>query len=143
MNDYDEQAQRYLILIQGGPPSNYSAWSPDLPGCVATGTSLETVEREMRAAIALHLEGIVGRRGDSGTLGPRACTSSASHAPPRSSSSESVRFEWFAPLACVRGLGCKTKAASSPPSKKHLQISYGAGGLEPPTSWVRSRRSPS
>lgn len=48
----------YLILIEGGPPSNYSAWSPDLPGCVATGDSVEEVEREMRVAITLHLEGI-------------------------------------------------------------------------------------
>jgi predicted RNase H-like HicB family nuclease len=58
MSDYDEQAQRYLILVEGGPPSNYSAWSPDLPGCAATGDTLEEVEREMRAAIALHLEGL-------------------------------------------------------------------------------------
>jgi len=58
MSDYDEQAQRYLILIEGGPPSNYSAWSPDVPGCVATGATVEEVELEMRAAIALHLEGL-------------------------------------------------------------------------------------
>jgi predicted RNase H-like HicB family nuclease len=58
MSDYVEQAKRYLILIEGGPPSNYSAWSPDLPGCVATGDTLEEVEREMRAAIAFHLEGL-------------------------------------------------------------------------------------
>jgi predicted RNase H-like HicB family nuclease len=58
MSDYKEQAQRYLVLIEGGPPSNYSAWSPDLPGCVATGATLEEVEREMRAAIALHLNGL-------------------------------------------------------------------------------------
>ena len=58
MSDYHEQAQRYLILVEGGPPSNYSAWSPDLPGCVATGATVEEVEREMRAAIALHLEGL-------------------------------------------------------------------------------------
>jgi predicted RNase H-like HicB family nuclease len=58
MSDYHEQAQRYLILVEGGPPSNYSAWSPDLPGCVATGDTVEEVEREMRAAIALHLEGL-------------------------------------------------------------------------------------
>jgi predicted RNase H-like HicB family nuclease len=58
MSDYTEQAERYLILVEGGPPSNYSAWSPDLPGCVATGDTLEEVEREMRAAIALHLEGL-------------------------------------------------------------------------------------
>lgn len=58
MSDYDEQAQRYLILVEGGPPSNYSAWSPDLPGCVATGATVEEVEREMRAAIVLHLKGL-------------------------------------------------------------------------------------
>jgi predicted RNase H-like HicB family nuclease len=58
MTDFDKQANRYLILIEGGPPSNYSAWSPDLPGCVATGGTLEEVEQEMRAAIALHLEGL-------------------------------------------------------------------------------------
>ncbi len=64
MSEFDKQAQRYLILIEGGPPSNYSAWSPDLPGCVATGGSLEDVEREMRAAIALHLEGLVEDGGE-------------------------------------------------------------------------------
>jgi predicted RNase H-like HicB family nuclease len=64
VSDSDEQAQRYLILIEGGPPSNYSAWSPDLPGCVATCASLEDVEHEMRAAIALHLEGIVEDGGE-------------------------------------------------------------------------------
>jgi predicted RNase H-like HicB family nuclease len=64
VSDFDEEAQRYLILIEGGPPSNYSAWSPDLPGCVATGASLEDVEREMRAAIALHLDGIVEDGGE-------------------------------------------------------------------------------
>jgi predicted RNase H-like HicB family nuclease len=58
MSDYREQANRYLILIEGGPPSNYSAWSPDLPGCAATGATLEEVEREMRVAIAFHLEGL-------------------------------------------------------------------------------------
>ena len=58
MTDYTEQAKRYLILVEGGPPSNYSAWSPDLPGCAATGDTLEEAEREMRAAIAFHLEGL-------------------------------------------------------------------------------------
>ena len=58
MSDFTEQAKRYLILIEGGPPSNYSAWSPELPACVATGDTLEEVEREMRAAIALHVEGL-------------------------------------------------------------------------------------
>lgn len=58
MTDYTDLATRYLVLIEGGPPSNYSAWSPDLPGCVATGDTLEEAEQEMRAAIALHLEGL-------------------------------------------------------------------------------------
>jgi predicted RNase H-like HicB family nuclease len=58
MTNFNELAERYLILIEGGPPSNYSAWSPELPGCVATGDTLEDVEREMRGAIAFHLEGM-------------------------------------------------------------------------------------
>ena len=52
MTDID----RYLILIEGGQPSNYSAWSPDVPGCVATGDTIETCIREMRVALAGHLD---------------------------------------------------------------------------------------
>lgn len=33
--------ERYLILVKGGPPSNYSSWSPDVPGCVATGATID------------------------------------------------------------------------------------------------------
>jgi len=58
MNSFAERAERYLILIEGGRPSNYSAWSPDLPGCVATGTSIDECAAEMRDAIAFHLEGL-------------------------------------------------------------------------------------
>lgn len=58
MTDFVDLAERYLVLIEGVPPSNFSAWSPDLPGCVATGDTLEEAEREMRAAIAFHLEGL-------------------------------------------------------------------------------------
>jgi predicted RNase H-like HicB family nuclease len=58
-----ERAQQYLILVEGGPPSNYSAWSPELPGCVATDDTLDEVEREMRSAIALHLE-VMAEDGD-------------------------------------------------------------------------------
>jgi predicted RNase H-like HicB family nuclease len=58
MSDFTELAEQYLILVEGGPPSNYSAWSPDLPGCVAVGDTLDEVEREMRGAIAFHLEGM-------------------------------------------------------------------------------------
>lgn len=58
MTDFREKAERYPILIEGGPPSNYSAWSPDVPGCVAAADSIENVEREMREALAFHLEGL-------------------------------------------------------------------------------------
>ena len=64
MSGYDERAKGYQILIERRPPSNYSAWSPDLPGCVATGDTVEKVECKMRAAIALHLEGIVEDGGE-------------------------------------------------------------------------------
>ena len=49
MNSYADRADRYLILIEGGPPSNYSAWSPDLPGCVATGDTLEAIYAKVEA----------------------------------------------------------------------------------------------
>jgi len=58
MTDFQAEAEKYLILIEGGPPSNYSAWSPDVLGCAATGGTVEEVEREMREALAFHLEGM-------------------------------------------------------------------------------------
>jgi predicted RNase H-like HicB family nuclease len=60
MSDYRQRAERYLILVEGGPPSNYSSWSPDLPGCVATGDTFEECVAHMKEAIAFHLEGLVG-----------------------------------------------------------------------------------
>lgn len=48
---------RYAIVIEKAE-SNYSAYVPDLPGCVATGVSLEDVETEIREAIGFHLEGM-------------------------------------------------------------------------------------
>jgi predicted RNase H-like HicB family nuclease len=50
--------RRYLIVIEGANGENYSAYAPDLPGCVATGATIEEVEREMHDAIAFHLEGL-------------------------------------------------------------------------------------
>jgi len=50
--------RRYLIVIEGAEGANYSAYAPDLPGCVATGATREEVEREMRDAVAFHLEGL-------------------------------------------------------------------------------------
>lgn len=48
---------QYTILIERSP-RNYSAYAPDLPGCVATGATREAVVREMRSAIALHIESL-------------------------------------------------------------------------------------
>lgn len=48
---------RYAVVIEKAE-SNYSAYVPDLPGCVATGASLEEVEREIREAVAFHIEGM-------------------------------------------------------------------------------------
>ena len=48
---------RYLIIIED-TATGYSAWSPDLPGCVATGDSREEVEREMHDAMEFHVEGL-------------------------------------------------------------------------------------
>ena len=48
---------RYVIIIE--PTSTgFSAYSPDLPGCVSTGTTREDVERNMRDAIEFHLDGL-------------------------------------------------------------------------------------
>lgn len=49
----------YLVLIEKTPEmANYSAWVPDLPGCVSTGRTLEETENNVREAIALHLRGM-------------------------------------------------------------------------------------
>lgn len=48
---------RYAIVIEQAG-SNYSAYVPDLPGCVATGGSVEEAAREIREAIVFHLEGM-------------------------------------------------------------------------------------
>jgi predicted RNase H-like HicB family nuclease len=48
---------KYLIVIE--PTSTgFSAYSPDLPGCVSTGATRGEVERNMQEAIELHLEGL-------------------------------------------------------------------------------------
>ncbi|MGH8202064.1 MAG: type II toxin-antitoxin system HicB family antitoxin [Steroidobacteraceae bacterium] len=48
---------RYAIVIENAG-ANYSAYVPDLPGCVATGATPEEVEASIREAIELHLEGM-------------------------------------------------------------------------------------
>lgn len=48
---------KYAVVIENAG-SNYSAYVPDLPGCVATGRSVEDTENEIRSAIQFHLEGM-------------------------------------------------------------------------------------
>jgi predicted RNase H-like HicB family nuclease len=48
---------RYAIVIEKAE-GNYSAYVPDLPGCVAAAPTVKEVEREIREAIRLHLEGM-------------------------------------------------------------------------------------
>ena len=48
---------RYAIVIENAG-KNFSAYVPDLPGCVATGATPEEVEREIREAIEFHIEGL-------------------------------------------------------------------------------------
>jgi predicted RNase H-like HicB family nuclease len=48
---------RYAVVIEPGE-NNFSAYVPDLPGCVSTGRTLDEVKAEMRDAIAFHLEGL-------------------------------------------------------------------------------------
>lgn len=48
---------RYAVVIEKAK-RNYSAYVPDLPGCVATGKSVRAVESEIRKAIRFHLDGL-------------------------------------------------------------------------------------
>ena len=48
---------RYAIVIEKAE-GNYSAYVPDLPGCVATGATVAETEAEIREAIAFHLDGM-------------------------------------------------------------------------------------
>ena len=49
---------RFLVVIEKAE-GNYSAYAPDLPGCVATGKTKEDVERTMHEAIEMHVRGIL------------------------------------------------------------------------------------
>ena len=48
---------RYAVVIEKAE-ANYSAYVPDLPGCVATGDTVQAVEAEIREAIRFHIEGL-------------------------------------------------------------------------------------
>lgn len=49
--------RKYLVVIEK-TPTGYSAYSPDLPGCVSTGRSRTEVEANMKEAIEFHLDGL-------------------------------------------------------------------------------------
>lgn len=49
---------RYAIVVEKAG-NNYSAYVPDLPGCIATGSTIEETERKIREAIELHIEGMM------------------------------------------------------------------------------------
>ena len=51
------EVMRYLIVVEE-TGTGFSAYSPDLEGCVATGSTMEDVERKMKEAIEFHLEGL-------------------------------------------------------------------------------------
>jgi predicted RNase H-like HicB family nuclease len=48
---------RYAIVIEKAV-NNYSAYVPDLPGCVATGANIQDVNQQIKEAIAFHLDGL-------------------------------------------------------------------------------------
>jgi predicted RNase H-like HicB family nuclease len=48
---------RYLIVIEE-TSTGFSAYSPDLPGCVATASTRSKVEKEMRDAVEFHIDGL-------------------------------------------------------------------------------------
>ena len=49
---------RFLVVIEKAD-GNYSAYAPDLPGCVATGKTIEEVEHNMHEAIEMHVQGLI------------------------------------------------------------------------------------
>lgn len=48
---------RYLVILEK-TETGYSAYSPDLPGCIATGATRDEAEREMHDAIEFHIDGL-------------------------------------------------------------------------------------
>jgi predicted RNase H-like HicB family nuclease len=52
-----EAMMRYAVVIEKAD-GNYSAYVPDLPGCVATAPTVEAIEEEIRAAIRFHIDGL-------------------------------------------------------------------------------------
>ena len=50
--------KKYAVVIEKVPNSNYSAYVPDLPGCISVGETLDEVTQTIQEAIELHIEGM-------------------------------------------------------------------------------------
>jgi predicted RNase H-like HicB family nuclease len=48
---------RYAIVVEKAG-NNFSAYAPDLPGCIATGSTVNEAEKEIQAAIQFHIDGL-------------------------------------------------------------------------------------
>jgi len=57
---------KYLIIIEKAN-KNYSAYIPDVPGCIATGKTIEETKKNMKEALDMHLEGLA----EDGVTSPR------------------------------------------------------------------------
>jgi predicted RNase H-like HicB family nuclease len=51
-------SSKYLIVIEKAPDGSYSAYLPDVPGCVSTGDTLDEVKAMIREALEFHFEGM-------------------------------------------------------------------------------------
>ena len=67
---------RYAIVIEKAP-SNYAAYVPDLPGCIATGTTVAETESLIREAIEFHLDGLKAGWRSPGARARKASSASA------------------------------------------------------------------
>jgi predicted RNase H-like HicB family nuclease len=50
--------KKFAVIVEAGP-NNYSAYVPDLPGCVSTGRTLAEIEQSIREAIEFPIEGMI------------------------------------------------------------------------------------
>lgn len=53
----------YAVIVEQADDGGYGAWSPDLPGCVGLGDTVEECVADMKAAIALYVD-VLRERGD-------------------------------------------------------------------------------
>jgi len=49
---------KYLVIFEKAG-DNYSTYSPDIPGCIATGATRDEAEKNIREAIGFHIEGLI------------------------------------------------------------------------------------